>query len=69
MKVTRVGGVGYPGTGCPPGGNLSRGQDKLGHPPKIIGKGPQTFSTVFTRIAGDFGLVAPNPLIETACSL
>ena len=30
----------------------------------IIGKGPQTFSTVFTRIAGDFGLVAQNPLTE-----
>ena len=29
-----------------------------------IGKGPQTFSTVFTRIAGDFGLVAQNPLTE-----
>ena len=32
------------------------------HP--FIGKGPQTFSTVFTRIAGDFGLVAQNPLTE-----
>ena len=30
----------------------------------IIGKGPQTFSTVFTHIAGDFGLVAQNPLTE-----
>ena len=30
----------------------------------MIGKGPQTFSTVFTRIAGDFGLVAQNPLTE-----
>ena len=30
----------------------------------FIGKGPQTFSTVFTRIAGDFGLVAQNPLTE-----
>ena len=30
----------------------------------LIGKGPQTFSTVFTRIAGDFGLVAQNPLTE-----
>ena len=29
-----------------------------------IGKGPQTFSTVFTHIAGDFGLVAQNPLTE-----
>ena len=29
------GGVGYPGTGCPPGGNLSRGQDKLGHRPRF----------------------------------
>ena len=27
-------------------------------------KGPQTFSTVLTRIAGDFGLVAQNPLTE-----
>ena len=31
---------------------------------KLIGKGPQTFSTVFTHIAGDFGLVAQNPLTE-----
>ena len=30
----------------------------------LIGKGPQTFSTVFTRITGDFGLVAQNPLFE-----
>ena len=30
----------------------------------FIGKGPQTFSTVVTRIAGDFGLVAHNPLTE-----
>ena len=30
----------------------------------LVGKGPQTFSTVFTRIAGDFGLVAQNPLTE-----
>ena len=30
----------------------------------FIGKGPQTFSTVFTRIAGDFSLVAQNPLTE-----
>ena len=30
----------------------------------LIGKGPQTFSTVFTHIAGDFGLVAQNPLTE-----
>ena len=30
----------------------------------FIGKGPQTFSTVFTHIAGDFGLVAQNPLTE-----
>ena len=28
----------------------------------FIGKGPQTFSTVFTRIAGDFGLVAQYPI-------
>ena len=32
--------------------------------PHILEKGPQTFSTVFTRIAGDFGLVAQNPLTE-----
>ena len=31
----------------------------------LIGKGPQIFSTVFTRIAGDFGLVAQNPLTES----
>ena len=30
----------------------------------FVGKGPQTFSTVFTRITGDFGLVAQNPLFE-----
>ena len=30
----------------------------------FIGKGPQTFSTVFTRITGDFGLVAQYPLFE-----
>ena len=30
----------------------------------LVGKGPQTFSTVFTRITGDFGLVAQNPLFE-----
>ena len=30
----------------------------------VVGKGPQTFSTVFARIAGDFGLVAQNPLTE-----
>ena len=30
----------------------------------LIGKGPQTFSTVFNHIAGDFGLVAQNPLTE-----
>ena len=30
----------------------------------LVGKGPQTFSTVFTRVAGDFGLVAQNPLTE-----
>ena len=30
----------------------------------VIGKGPQTFSTVFTRMTGDFGLVAQNPLFE-----
>ena len=35
----------------------------------FIGKGPQTFSTVFTRIAGDFGLVAQNPLTENGLLL
>ena len=30
----------------------------------LIGKGPQTFSTVFTHTAGDFGLIAQNPLTE-----
>ena len=30
----------------------------------LIGKGPQTFSSVFTRKAGKFALVGQNPLIE-----